>query len=60
MPLAGRWQEILSTDAAIYGGSDTGNRGGAQATVMQAHGCAQPIEITVPSLAMVYFRHAGP
>ena len=31
LPLAGRWREILNTDAEIYGGSGKGNGGRVQA-----------------------------
>ena len=30
VPAAGRWREILNTDAETYGGSGVGNMGGAQ------------------------------
>src|SRR5262249_17605460 len=33
VPFAGRWREVLNTDAAIYGGSNTGNAGGVEAIV---------------------------
>jgi 1,4-alpha-glucan branching enzyme len=32
LPRAGRWREILNTDAGAYGGSGTGNLGGVTAT----------------------------
>ena len=31
-PRAGRWREVLNSDAAIYGGSGVGNLGGVTAT----------------------------
>ena len=31
LPAAGRWREILNTDAAVYGGSGLGNMGGVDA-----------------------------
>ena len=31
LPHAGRWREILNTDAAVYGGSGMGNMGGVDA-----------------------------
>ncbi|MEM6594865.1 MAG: 1,4-alpha-glucan branching protein GlgB [Pseudomonadota bacterium] len=56
VPQAGHWDEVLNTDAALYGGSDTGTPGGAQAQDIPAHGCDHSIEITVPPLASVYFK----
>ena len=32
LPTAGRWDEVLNTDAAEYGGSGVGNLGGVEAT----------------------------
>ena len=31
VPTAGFWKDILNTDSALYGGTDTGNSGGIQA-----------------------------
>ena len=59
VPEAGQWDEVLNSDAEIYGGSNTGNMGGAGSDAAPAHGCAQSIEITVPPLATVFFRHTG-
>jgi 1,4-alpha-glucan branching enzyme len=59
VPVPGHWDEVLNSDAAIYGGSDTGTPGGAVARDIPAHGCAASIEITVPPLATVYFRLSG-
>ena len=56
VPQAGHWDEVLNSDAAIYGGSDTGTPGGATAGDIPAHGCAASIEITVPPLAAVFFQ----
>jgi 1,4-alpha-glucan branching enzyme len=56
VPHAGHWAEKLNSDAAIYGGTDTGNPGGADAQEMSMHGCPYSIEITVPPLATVFFQ----
>ena len=32
LPRAGRWREVINTDAADYGGSGRGNMGGVTAT----------------------------
>jgi len=57
LPAAGRWREILNTDATIYGGSGQGNLGGVVATETASHGFPASAEITVPPLAAVYFVH---
>ncbi|WP_439120164.1 1,4-alpha-glucan branching protein GlgB [Marivita sp.] len=56
VPHAGHWAEKLNSDAAIYGGTDTGNPGDADAQEMSMHGCPYSIEITVPPLATVFFQ----
>lgn len=56
VPEAGHWDERLNTDAAIYGGSNTGTPGGATSSEIAAHGCDHSIEITVPPLATVFFQ----
>jgi 1,4-alpha-glucan branching enzyme len=58
VPRAGHWNEILNSDAAIYGGSDAGTPGGASSKDMPAHGCEASIEITVPPLATVFYKLA--
>ncbi|MFK7752877.1 MAG: 1,4-alpha-glucan branching protein GlgB [Sedimentitalea sp.] len=56
VPRAGHWGEVLNSDAAIYGGSNTGNAGGAHSQPIAAHGCDASIEITLPPLATVFFK----
>ncbi|MCE9572727.1 MAG: 1,4-alpha-glucan branching protein GlgB [Deltaproteobacteria bacterium] len=53
VPHAGRWVELLNSDAALYGGSNLGNQGG-----VVAHGGR--IAITMPPLGCVVFRGDGP
>ncbi|HEX3895270.1 MAG TPA: alpha amylase C-terminal domain-containing protein, partial [Rudaea sp.] len=57
VPHAGRWAEILNSDADIYGGSNMGNGGGAQTTAQAAHGFAQSVALMLPPLAVVFLRH---
>ncbi|MEO1732652.1 MAG: 1,4-alpha-glucan branching protein GlgB, partial [Pseudomonadota bacterium] len=56
VPQNGHWDEILNTDAALYGGSNAGNPGGADAQDIASHGCPYSIELTVPPLATVFFE----
>jgi 1,4-alpha-glucan branching enzyme len=56
LPEAGRWTEILNTDAALYGGSGTGNLGAVQATLAPAHNQPASAELYLPPLATIYLR----
>ena len=54
VPRAGHWRELLNTDAAVYGGSNMGNYGGADTATLQAHGEAQALVLTLPPLATIF------
>jgi 1,4-alpha-glucan branching enzyme len=53
VPMAGAWQEIFNSDAAIYGGSNMGNGGVVQALEEPSHGQPASISLTVPPLATI-------
>jgi 1,4-alpha-glucan branching enzyme len=55
--LPGFWQEVLNSDAAIYGGSGIGNLGGVSTTATSAHGRPQSLLLTLPPLSAVFLRH---
>jgi 1,4-alpha-glucan branching enzyme len=55
VPKAGYWREILNSDAAIYGGSGVGNRGGMHTDGQSWHGYDQSLVVTVPPLGIVVF-----
>ncbi len=57
-PAAGKWEEILNTDAALYGGGNRGNLGGVKTDKTPWHGQVQSAVVTLPPLAAVYFRQA--
>jgi 1,4-alpha-glucan branching enzyme len=57
VPSAGRWIERLNTDAAAYGGSNTGNGGGVVTDAVPGHGFDQSLSLTVPPLATIYLQH---
>ena len=59
-PLWGHWTEILNTDAAVYGGSNMGNLGGADTLGDWAHDCPQSLVLTLPPLAAIALRHDHP
>jgi 1,4-alpha-glucan branching enzyme len=52
-PLAGRWREVLSSDAEIYGGSNRGNLGGVIAEARPCHEQPCSMTVSVPPLGCV-------
>ena len=58
-PAGGHWQEILNSDAPLYGGSGQGNLGGVEAAPVGCHGRPYQLTITVPPLGMVVFKRGA-
>jgi 1,4-alpha-glucan branching enzyme len=56
VPAGGDWDEVLNSDAPIYGGSGQGNTGRLTATPVAAHGHDHSLNLTVPPLGIVVFR----
>jgi len=56
VPRAGRWTEVLNSDAKIYGGTGWGNLGGLEASPVGAQGRPFSLTLTLPPLATVYLR----
>ena len=54
VPRAGRWAEIVNTDAVEYGGSGVGNFGGADALPFGSHGRPYSLSVHLPPLAAVF------
>jgi 1,4-alpha-glucan branching enzyme len=54
--VAGFWEEVLNTDARIYGGGNRGNMGGCASVPGEWDGCAQHIRVTLPPLATLFLR----
>lgn len=59
VPHSGRWDEVLNTDARIYGGSGQGNLGGVETGPLPVphHGRPDSIDIVIPPLGAVVFKH---
>ncbi len=55
LPRAGRWREVLNSDAALYGGSGLGNMGAIQAEAVPSHGKPASAKVLLPPLATLYF-----
>jgi 1,4-alpha-glucan branching enzyme len=54
LPRAGRWREVLNTDAEIYGGSGVGNLGGVEAVAEPWHGRPASATIALPPLGVLW------
>ncbi|QEO15764.1 1,4-alpha-glucan branching protein GlgB [Agromyces intestinalis] len=59
VPAAGRWIEILNSDATEFGGSGVGNLGAVEATDAPWAGRAASATFTLPPLGAVWFRFEG-
>jgi len=59
VPLGGYWQELLNSDAPIYGGTGVGNFGGMNATPVAAHGKYHSLLLNVPPLGVVFLKCTG-
>jgi 1,4-alpha-glucan branching enzyme len=58
VPRGGFWQEVLNSDATLYGGSGWGNLGGIEAVPVPLHGRSHSLTVTLPPLATLFFRLA--
>ncbi|MBA3288828.1 MAG: 1,4-alpha-glucan branching protein GlgB [Acidimicrobiia bacterium] len=54
VPEGGRWEELLNSDAEVYGGSGLGNLGAIEAEAEPWHGADHSIAVTMPPLAVVF------
>jgi len=58
VPRGGWYQEVLNSDAPLYGGSGQGNAGGAEAAPLPTHGRPHSLTVTLPPLGIVVFKPA--
>jgi 1,4-alpha-glucan branching enzyme len=56
VPQGGTWQEILNSDAPLYGGSGVGNLGVVAAEPFSCHGRNHMVSLTLPPLGLVVFK----
>ncbi|HEY7336390.1 MAG TPA: 1,4-alpha-glucan branching protein GlgB [Bryobacteraceae bacterium] len=56
VPKAGRYREILNSDAEMFGGSNMGNGGFAMAEDIASHGRPASVTLTLPPLAVLAFK----
>jgi len=57
VPRPGFWEEVLNTDAGIYGGHNRGNLGGVAAKPVAADGQDHSVALNLPPLSVVILRH---
>jgi len=58
LPRAGRWEEVVNTDATAYTGSGVGNLGAVEAVPGECSGQSAYATIVVPPLATLWLRSA--
>jgi 1,4-alpha-glucan branching enzyme len=54
LPRAGRWREIINTDAYFYGGGGAGNLGSVEAVPEPFHGQPASTVLTLPALSVLW------
>ncbi len=57
VPRPGYWQEVLNSDAAIYGGAGRGNMGGCTAENTPSHQHPQSLRLHLPPLSCLVFKN---
>jgi 1,4-alpha-glucan branching enzyme len=60
VPLPGAYDEILNSDAGVYGGGNIGNAGRVESEPVAWDAFEQSIFVTLPPLAGVFFRPCQP
>ena len=60
VPAKGVWKEIFNSDAAFYGGGNLGNSGSVTSTDTPCFDRKQSLELTLPPLGALVFRHEKP
>jgi 1,4-alpha-glucan branching enzyme len=55
VPTDGTWDELLNTDADLYGGSGVGNFGQVDTVPVDSHGWTRSLVLTLPPLGAVVF-----
>lgn len=56
LPTAGRWREVLNTDAQVYHGSGIGNLGGVDAVARPQHGRPASAVLVLPPLSALWLE----
>jgi 1,4-alpha-glucan branching enzyme len=56
-PRPGHYMELINSDSSIYGGSNMGMEGGIHADLLPWHGQPCSLNLTLPPLGMLVFKH---
>jgi 1,4-alpha-glucan branching enzyme len=56
VPEAGVWEEVLNSDATVFGGTGMGNLGAAVSAPVPWNGRPHSISITLPPLSALFFK----
>ena len=56
VPEAGFYEEMLNSDAEVYGGSNVGNEGGRQTEEVPRHGYQQSLVLTLPPMGTLILK----
>jgi 1,4-alpha-glucan branching enzyme len=59
LPRAGRWREVVNTDAEAYGGSGVGNMGGVETEPLAWHAREQSAALRLPPLGVLWLVPEG-
>ncbi len=59
VPRPGYWQEVINSDAPLYGGSGQGNIGGVHTNPVGWHGHLHSVNLVIPPLGMVALKWTG-
>jgi 1,4-alpha-glucan branching enzyme len=57
VPEAGYYQELLNSDAEIYGGGNVGNMGGKHTEAVYSHGFNHSLNLNIPPLGIVLLKY---
>ncbi|MGA7668984.1 MAG: 1,4-alpha-glucan branching protein GlgB [Nitrolancea sp.] len=58
VPQMGVWNEVLNSDAELYGGTGVGNYGQVETTPVPWHGQPRSLKLSLPPLGAVFLRHS--
>ena len=56
LPRAGKWREVLNSDAEIYGGGNKGNLGGVTTQNIACHNQQNSAEFYLPPMSALVFQ----
>lgn len=57
VPEGGFWRELLNSDGEEFAGSGHGNFGGMDAVPVEVHGRPYSLNLTLPPLGVLFFKH---